>query len=60
MGFAQAVDWFQHGAKAGVIVTSETFSRFTDLKGPVAGTYRVDVVTASGQLIGRLRFTITP
>ena len=37
-----------------------TFSRFTDLKGPVAGTYRVDVVTASGQLIGRLRFTITP
>ena len=37
-----------------------TYSRFTDLKPPVAGRYRVDVVTASGQLIGRLRFTITP
>ncbi len=37
-----------------------TFSRFTDLKPPVAGRYRVDVVTASGQLIGRLRFTVTP
>jgi 3-oxoacyl-[acyl-carrier-protein] synthase-3 len=30
LGFAQAIDWFQHGAKAGVLVTSETFSRFTD------------------------------
>jgi Family of unknown function (DUF5924)/Protein of unknown function (DUF2914) len=37
-----------------------TFSRFTDLRPPVAGRYRVDVVTASGQLIGRLRFTVTP
>ena len=37
-----------------------TFSRFTDLKSPVAGRYRVDVVTASGQLIGRLRFTVSP
>lgn len=37
-----------------------TYSRYTDLKPPVAGRYRVDVVTASGQLIGRLRFTITP
>jgi Family of unknown function (DUF5924)/Protein of unknown function (DUF2914) len=37
-----------------------TYSRFTDLKPPVAGRYRVDVVTASGQLIGRLRFTVTP
>ena len=37
-----------------------TFSRLTDLKAPVAGRYRVDVVTASGQLIGRLRFTVTP
>jgi hypothetical protein len=37
-----------------------TFSRFTDLKGPVAGAYRVDVLTATGQLIGRLRFTVTP
>jgi hypothetical protein len=37
-----------------------TYSRFADLKPPVAGRYRVDVVTASGQLIGRLRFTVTP
>lgn len=37
-----------------------TFSRFTDLKSPVAGAYRVDVLTATGQLIGRLRFTVTP
>jgi hypothetical protein len=37
-----------------------TYSRYTDLKPPVAGRYRVDVVTASGQLIGRLRFTVTP
>jgi len=27
---------------------------------PLAGRYRVDVVTASDQLIGRLRFTVTP
>ena len=26
----------------------------------MAGKYRVDVLTASGQLIGRLRFTVTP
>jgi hypothetical protein len=37
-----------------------TFSAYTDLKPPVAGRYHVDVVTASGQLIGRLRFTVTP
>jgi hypothetical protein len=37
-----------------------TYSRYTDLKPPVAGRYHVDVVTASGQLIGRLRFTVTP
>jgi hypothetical protein len=37
-----------------------TFSRYTDLKARVAGRYRVDVVTASGQLIGRLRFAVTP
>lgn len=37
-----------------------TYSRFTDLRPPVAGRYRVDVLTASGQLIGRLRFTVTP
>ena len=37
-----------------------TYSRYSDLKPPLAGRYRVDVVTASGQLIGRLRFTVTP
>jgi hypothetical protein len=37
-----------------------TWSRRTDLLPPLAGRYRVDVVTASGQLIGRLRFTVTP
>ena len=37
-----------------------TYSRKTDLKPPYAGRYRVDVVTASGQLIGRLRFTVSP
>jgi len=37
-----------------------TYSRSRDLKPPLAGRYSVDVVTASGQLIGRLRFTVTP
>lgn len=37
-----------------------TYSRYTDFKAPVAGRYRVDVVTASGQLIGRLRFAVSP
>jgi hypothetical protein len=37
-----------------------THSRYTDLRPPIAGRYRVDVITASGQLIGRLRFTVIP
>jgi hypothetical protein len=37
-----------------------TYSRSGELKPPLAGRYTVDVVTASGQLIGRLRFTVTP
>ena len=37
-----------------------TYSRYTDFKAPIAGRYRVDVVTESGQLIGRLRFAVTP
>jgi hypothetical protein len=37
-----------------------TWSHRTDLKLPLAGRYCVDVVTASDQLIGRLRFTVTP
>lgn len=35
-----------------------TWSRRTDLTPPLAGRYTVDVVTASGQLIGRLRFGV--
>ena len=37
-----------------------TWSRRTDLRPPLAGRYTVDVVTSSGQLVGRLRFSITP
>jgi hypothetical protein len=37
-----------------------TWSRRTDLRPPLQGRWTVDVETASGQLIGRLRFTITP
>jgi hypothetical protein len=37
-----------------------TWSRRTDLTPPLVGRYTVDVVTASGQLVGRLRFSITP
>jgi hypothetical protein len=37
-----------------------TYSRKADLRPPYQGRYHVDVVTASGQLIGRLRFTVTP
>lgn len=37
-----------------------TWSRRRDLRPPLGGRYTVDVVTASGQLIGRLRFTVTP
>jgi len=37
-----------------------TWSRRTDLRGPLVGHYTVDVLTASGQLIGRLQFHITP
>jgi hypothetical protein len=37
-----------------------TWSRKSDLGQPLAGAYAVDVRTASGQLIGRLSFQITP
>ena len=37
-----------------------TYSITRNLTPPLAGRYTVDVVTASGQLIGRLRFTVTP
>jgi hypothetical protein len=37
-----------------------TYSRKSDFKADPSGRWSVDVVTASGQLIGRLRFTVTP
>jgi hypothetical protein len=37
-----------------------TWSRKSDLGAPLQGDYAVDVRTASGQLIGRLSFTVTP
>jgi hypothetical protein len=37
-----------------------TYSITRNLTPPLDGRYAVDVVTASGQLIGRLRFTVTP
>ena len=36
-----------------------TYSRKSDLGANPVGRWTVDVVTASGQLIGRLRFTVT-
>jgi hypothetical protein len=36
-----------------------TYSRKTDFPADPRGSWSVDVVTASGQLIGRLRFTVT-
>ena len=37
-----------------------TYSITRNLTPPLDGRYTVDVVTASGQLIGRLRFAVTP
>ncbi len=37
-----------------------TYSRKSDLGPDPVGRWTVDVLTASGQLIGRLRFTVTP
>jgi hypothetical protein len=37
-----------------------TYSRKSDFRTDPSGQWSVDVVTASGQLIGRLRFTVTP
>jgi hypothetical protein len=36
-----------------------TYSRRTEWPAPMAGRYTVDVMTGSGQLIGRLRFKVT-
>jgi hypothetical protein len=71
-GLSQRVEhvWWKDGRLLGRIALSpvlggrkegfRTYSRKADLKPPYAGRYRVDVMTASGQLIGRLRFTVTP
>jgi hypothetical protein len=72
-GIRQAVEhvWFRDGQlltriplptpiQGGRREGFRTFSRNADLKPPLAGRYTVDVKTASGQLIGRLRFTVTP
>jgi len=72
-GIRQAVEhvWFRDGEllariplptpiQGGRREGFRTFSRNQDLKPPLAGRYTVDVKTASGQLIGRLRFTVTP
>jgi len=71
-GLRQPIEhvWWKDGRLVGSVPLSpvrggrkegfRTYSRKTDLKPPYEGRYRVDVVTASGQLIGRLRFTVTP
>jgi hypothetical protein len=71
-GLRQAVDhvWSRDGEPIARIALSpikggraegfRTYSRRADFKPPVTGRYTVDVMTASGQLIGRLRFTVTP
>lgn len=71
-GLRQPVEhvWWKDGQLLGSVPLSplrggrkegfRTYSRKADLKPPYDGRYRVDVVTTSGQLIGRLRFTVTP
>ena len=72
VGLSQAVEhvWRRDGQVVARIPLSpvqggradgfRTWSRRTDLAPPLHGRYTVDVMTASGQLIGRLRFTVTP
>jgi hypothetical protein len=71
-GLQQRVEhvWWKDGRLIGRVALSpvlggrkegfRTYSRKADLKPPYDGRYRVDVVTASGQLVGRLRFTVVP
>lgn len=71
-GLRQPIEhvWWKDGRLVGSVPLSpvrggrkegfRTYSRKTDLKPPYAGRYHVDVVTVSGQLIGRLRFTVIP
>jgi hypothetical protein len=46
--------------RGGRVEGFRTYSVTRHLRPPLAGRYTVDVVTASGQLIGRLRFRVTP
>lgn len=71
-GLSQRIEhvWWKDGRLVGRIALSpvlggrkegfRTYSRKADLKAPYQGRYHVDVMTASGQLIGRLRFTVAP
>jgi hypothetical protein len=68
-GMQQAIEhvWYRDGREIARIPLSpimggrregfRTFSR-RHVREPVAGRYRVDVMTASGQLIGRIRFAV--
>jgi hypothetical protein len=70
-GMQQAVEhvWYRDGRPIARIQLSpilggrrngfRTFSR-RHVREPVAGAYRVDVMTVSGQLLGRIAFTVTP
>jgi Family of unknown function (DUF5924)/Protein of unknown function (DUF2914) len=71
-GLRQAIEhvWWKNGQVIARVPLSpvlggraegfRTWSRKTDLGVPLPGRYVVDVMTASGQLIGRLSFTVTP
>lgn len=62
--------WRKDGVVVGRVVLSalrggrpggfRTYSRKTDLGDDPAGQWSVDVLTAAGQLIGRIRLTVTP
>jgi len=72
-GIRQSIEhaWFRDGVPVTRITLAapvmggrregfRTFSRRRGWHPPIAGRYRVDVVTTSGQLVGRLAFTVTP
>lgn len=71
-GLQQGIEhvWWKDGRRLARIALSpvrggrkegfRTYSRKADLKPPYEGRYRVDVMTGSGQLIGRLRFVVAP
>jgi Family of unknown function (DUF5924)/Protein of unknown function (DUF2914) len=71
-GLRQSIEhvWWKNGQEIARVPLSpvlggraegfRTWSRKSDLGTPPSGRYVVDVMTASGQLIGRLSFTVTP